>query len=162
MKTWLIPALIAALMLSFACDDPAEDAAEAIEEEAAELEGELDDMLDDMDDEADAEVDDETADETADADDVATPDDDGLVVITATQMGFEPSRIEAPAGQEVTLRFEREVEQTCMDNVVFEDQDIEADIPLDEPYEVSFTLEEGEVINYACDMGMGESTLTGV
>ncbi len=157
MKKWLIPALIAALVFTVACDDQADEAAEAVEEEAQELESELDDLLDDVDDEDTVALDDEE-----DVDEVATPDEDGVVVITATETSFEPSRIEAPAGQEVTLRFERDIEQTCMDDVVFEERDIEADIPLDEPYEVTFELEEGEVINFACSMGMGQSTLTGI
>src|SRR5690606_17528931 len=48
------------------------------------------------------------------AKDVARPVD-GRIEIHATREGFEPSKIEVPGGEPLTLVFVRDIEKTCMD-----------------------------------------------
>lgn len=89
----------------------------------------------------------------------AKPGPDGKVQITATQDAFEPSRVEAEAGKPLTLVFNRTVEKTCMNKVVFPDLGIEKELPVGQPVEVTVTPEAGGTIRFQCPMGMGKSAI---
>lgn len=166
----LITALaILTLAISIGCDEP-EPAEEEPDEPA--VEEEEDHAHDDdhhHDDDHDSANDHDHGDDHAHDDDhdhdhgdeEASKAEDGAIAITVTAGGFEPSNIEAPAGEELTLEFTRQVEEGCMTEVVFPELDIEEELPLDETVAVSITPEEGEAIGFECGMGMGKSTVTG-
>jgi len=92
------------------------------------------------------------------AKDVARPVD-GRIEIHATREGFEPSKIEVPGGEPLTLVFVRDIEKTCMDGVVFPDLGIEKELPVGEKVEIALTPEAGGTIRFQCPMGMGKSTI---
>ncbi len=92
----------------------------------------------------------------------AKPGPDGKVQVVATKEGFEPNRIEAKAGQPLTLVFTRTEEKTCMTGVVFPELGIEKDIPIGTPVEVTVTPKADGKIAFQCPMGMGKSTIVGV
>jgi plastocyanin domain-containing protein len=73
--------------------------------------------------------------------------------IEVDAQGYHPDRIEARAGEPVTLVFTRTTEQGCGGELVIPDHDIERDLPVNEPVEVTFTPAAGEV-SFTCGMGM--------
>ena len=156
MKIRLIALLAAISMaMTLGCDDP-EDTDEADEQEEVEEEADDDDEADEEDEEAAADDEDD-----ADEDEVVVAED-GTVTVEALENTFAPTAIEAPAGEELTIEFVRETEDGCMDNVAFDhDEDLAKDLPTGETVTVEVTPEEGEAIGFACDHGMGESTITG-
>ena len=154
MKKWTILLTSLALILTLGCDD--EEQAEVAEESAEELIEELEAQFEEAEEEAAA-----MDEETEEAEEAAAVAEDGEISITATANSFEPSMIEAPAGEELTISFTREVDTGCMTEVVFPDLDIEEELPHGETVTVAVTPEEGQEINFECGMGMGKSTITG-
>ena len=152
MQKVLIALLSLTLALSIGCDDPEP------EEEADEVE-EQEEAVDEEDDEPEEEA---AADDGDEADDAAAQAEEGAITVTATRNSFEPSTIEAPAGEELTLEFLREVDDGCMTEVVFPDLELEKQLPTGEAVTVTVTPEEGEAIAFECGMGMGQSTITGI
>ena len=153
MQKFIIALLTLGLAISIGCDDP-----EATEEEPdLEAEEQVEEEL-----EHEEEHDHDHAHDEADDAEEAAQAEDGKIAITATASTFEPSNIEAPAGEELILEFTREVDEGCMTEVVFPDLDIEEELPVDETVAVSITPEEGEAIGFECGMGMGQSTVTGI
>jgi plastocyanin len=153
MKKFLI--LLVCLSLaafSVACDE--EETAEA--DEATEEQQE--EVADEEDEQAHHHDESEEAEEEEAA--FAVPEE-GTIVVRATQMGFEPADIQAPAGETLTIVFERDIENTCMDSVVFPDLDIDEDLPMGEKVAIEITPEEGQEIGFNCRMGHGKSTITG-
>ena len=67
--------------------------------------------------------------------------------------GYHPDRVEARAGEPVTLVFTRTTEAGCGEELVIASQDIRRDLPVGEAVEVTFTPEVGEV-TFACGMEM--------
>lgn len=154
MQKLLIALLAIGLAVSIGCDEPAEEP----EEEPTGVEEEVDEEYDEEEDEdEEAEADDEEADEQE-----AAQAEDGVIEVTATANAFEPSTIEAPAGEELTVKFTRTTGDGCMTEVVFPDLEIEEELPEGETVDVAVTPEEGDAIAFECGMGMGESTITGI
>jgi hypothetical protein len=75
------------------------------------------------------------------------------VLIHVTSGGFSPNRIEAHAGEALTLRFLRTTDQTCATSVRFPAEGIDRALPLDRPVEVALVPTRGEV-DFACGTGM--------
>lgn len=87
--------------------------------------------------------------------------DDQREVVEATKVevqvdaaGYEPSRVHAEAGQKLTMVFTRTADEGCGQKVVIPDLDIEKDLPLNEPVQVSFTPETAGTLVFTCGMGM--------
>ena len=79
------------------------------------------------------------------------------VEITVTSKGFEPDRVQVPAGQPVTLAITRKTDRTCAKRVVIQLGDgkkIEQDLPLDKAVEISATFAKKGELRYACGMDM--------
>lgn len=150
MKRLTVLFLSLALALTLGCDDD-DDA--AVEEEPTD---ELEEILEDEPEEPEAEEEEEAADEEE-----AAMAEDGAIAVTATANSFEPSRISAPAGEELTISFTREVDEGCMTEVVFPELDIEKELPFEETVTVAVTPEEGQEIGFECGMGMGKSVIIG-
>lgn len=68
--------------------------------------------------------------------------------------GYEPDRVEVQAGQEVKLTFVRTTDEGCGEKLVFPEQKIEKELPLNEPVTVSLTPKKDETIGFTCGMGM--------
>ena len=73
--------------------------------------------------------------------------------VSVTDRGFEPARIEVPAGREIVLRFTRKVE-TCADAVVVQGDPVKHMLPKDKPVEVKLTAPKGGEVRFACPMDM--------
>ena len=74
--------------------------------------------------------------------------------------GFSPSRIEAVAGQALTLRFLRTTDNTCAKQVVFPSLGLERDLPLQKNVDIALVPTRGE-ISFACGMGMLKGAVVG-
>ena len=74
--------------------------------------------------------------------------------IEANSEGYVPAMVHVEPGQEVTLIFTRTTDETCATEVVMPMHDIEVDLPLNEPVEVTFVADESGEIEYSCGMNM--------
>ena len=147
MTTKLLALLLTlSLALTLGCDEDTQE--EPPPAEPVEVEEEAEDEVEEEEEEEEEE-------------EAAAVPEDGHIAITATASTFEPSLIHAPAGQELTLTFLREVDAGCMTEVVFPELEIEEELPLGEEVVVTVTPEEGQAITFECGMGMGKSTITG-
>ena len=72
--------------------------------------------------------------------------------VEVTQKGFEPSRIEVKAGEEVTLNITRKVKVTCAKKVTVPSEKIEKDLPLNKAVSVTFTPSKKGEIKFGCAM----------
>ena len=78
----------------------------------------------------------------------------GLVAVTVTEKGFEPDRIEASAGQKITLRFTRKAERTCADAVEVWGDPVKHVLPLNVPVDVKVMAPPSGELAFACPMNM--------
>ena len=78
----------------------------------------------------------------------------GAVDIIVDAGVYEPSVIHAKSGEELTLRFIRKDSNPCSEKVLFADIDVNADLPIGTPYDLTFTPEEKGEFEFACQMGM--------
>ncbi|MFW6049568.1 MAG: cupredoxin domain-containing protein [Myxococcota bacterium] len=76
------------------------------------------------------------------------------VHIEVKDSGYEPSSVEAEAGQPLTLAFERVTERGCGEKVVIPSFGIERDLPVGEKVEVELTPEESGELAFTCGMNM--------
>jgi plastocyanin domain-containing protein len=83
----------------------------------------------------------------------------GVREISITEKGFEPDRIEAPAGRPVTLRFTRKVAQTCADAVDVQGDPVRHMLPLNAPVDVKVTAPSSGQLAFACPMNMYRGTI---
>jgi plastocyanin domain-containing protein len=93
------------------------------------------------------------------------PTQDGArrINIAVTPEGYTPSAIEAKAGENLVLRFTRTAKGDCLSQVVFPDQKITRDLPLNTPVEVAIKAEKAGKIPFQCGMNMvrGSINVTG-
>ena len=76
------------------------------------------------------------------------------VAVTVDASGYEPSAIEARAGEPLTLAFTRTTDEGCGQQLVFPERDLRRDLPLNQEVEVELTPRENETIAFTCGMGM--------
>ena len=75
------------------------------------------------------------------------------IVVTVDQKGYTPASIEIPKNvKEVTLSFTRTTDSTCAREVVFEGQNINKKLPLNEAVEITFNTQAATKITYGCHM----------
>ena len=79
--------------------------------------------------------------------------------ISVTEKGFEPDRIEAPAGRPVTLRFTRKIALTCADAVEVQGDPVRHMLPLNAPVDVKVTTPSSGQLAFACPMQMYRGTV---
>ena len=72
---------------------------------------------------------------------------------------YTPARIEVAAGQPVRLRFLRKDPSPCAEKVLFDDLGIAADLPIDQPVELTITPKEPGDYAFTCQMQMYRGTL---
>jgi hypothetical protein len=74
--------------------------------------------------------------------------------VRITPGGFEPARIEVPAGRAVTLAFQRSADPNCGGKVVFPQLGISRDVGLGETTIVELPAQEAGEVRFTCGMGM--------
>lgn len=72
---------------------------------------------------------------------------------------YTPSRIEAMINQPITLRFLRKDASPCAEQVIFDDFDISAELPVDKYREITLTPQEKGEYDFTCQMQMYRGTL---
>ncbi len=77
--------------------------------------------------------------------------------------GYTPSTIEAKAGESLVLRFTRTTRSECLSQVVFPDQKITKDLPMNTPVEIAIKADKPGKIPFQCGMAMvhGSINVTG-
>lgn len=85
---------------------------------------------------------------------VATVAAQGRVAVTVDGEGYHPATINAPAGASVTLVFTRTTDETCGQQLVFPDQNIRRDLPLNTAVEVPLTVPATGRVRFTCGMNM--------
>jgi plastocyanin domain-containing protein len=78
----------------------------------------------------------------------------GVTQITVTEKGFEPTRVQAAPGQQITLRFVRKVEQTCANAVDVQGDPVRHMLPVNAPVDVKVTAPKSGELAFACPMNM--------
>lgn len=74
------------------------------------------------------------------------------VKVKVTKKGFVPARIEAQAGEELTLKITRKVKATCAKDITVPSMDIHEQLPLNKTVTITLTPQDkGEVI-FGCSM----------
>lgn len=86
----------------------------------------------------------------------------GAIRILITSHGFEPMRVEIPAGRQVTLAFVRSAEPNCGSKIVFPELGIAKDVPLGGVAIVTLPPQQGREIMFACGMGMLRGSVVAV
>lgn len=81
------------------------------------------------------------------------------VPITVTDEGYAPDRIEAERGQRLTLVFTRKTETECLEKVKFPALQIEKELPVNQPVEVTITAQKSGPIPFSCGMEMAVGTV---
>ncbi len=79
--------------------------------------------------------------------------------IRVTQHGFEPARIEIPAGTVVNLAFKRDSTPNCGAEVVFPSLGIRKALPLGETVLLQLPPQAAGEIGFACGMGMNRGMI---
>ena len=76
------------------------------------------------------------------------------VEVTVNADGYAPSEVTAQAGVPLTMVFTRTSDEGCGHEVVIADADIERELPLNQPVEVTFTPREAGELRFSCGMDM--------
>src|SRR4051812_16550502 len=70
----------------------------------------------------------------------SAPSAEGRVIeISATNEGYSPKVVEAKKGEKLVLRFTRKTKSGCLEQVVFPEQNIKKDLPIDKPVDIAIT-----------------------
>ena len=72
---------------------------------------------------------------------------------------YTPARIEVSQGQPLTLRFIRKDASPCAEKVIFEDWNLSADLPVEQPYELKIPTDDKGEHAFTCQMQMYRGTL---
>lgn len=83
----------------------------------------------------------------------------GPIEIIVDNGVYTPARIEVPAGRPAVLRFVRKDASPCAEKVLFDDLDINADLPLGKPKDVTVTPPRPGEYEFTCQMRMYRGTL---
>lgn len=85
----------------------------------------------------------------------------GAIQMSVTDSGFEPDHIKAKKGVPLKLVITRKSEHTCATDIVIDEYDIHAKLPLNTPVTVAFTPNKSGELRYGCAMNkMVSGTLT--
>ncbi len=79
--------------------------------------------------------------------------------VTVSSRGFEPSRIEVPAGKPIRLAFTRVDAQNCIRQVVIPELGIKRDLPPGRTVVVDLPPQPARELHLACGMGMYKGSL---
>jgi plastocyanin domain-containing protein len=85
--------------------------------------------------------------------------DAARVEVEVNASGYSPDRVEAKAGEPLTLVFTRTAEEGCGTDIVIPDMDVERDLPLNEAVAVTITPEEAGEMRFTCGMDMFDGAI---
>jgi plastocyanin domain-containing protein len=74
--------------------------------------------------------------------------------LAVTDSGFTPATITVPAGKPVTLVVTRKTDATCAKEIVFPQQNIRKELPLNQAVEIALPASPRGEIAYRCGMDM--------
>ncbi len=75
------------------------------------------------------------------------------VELSVTEEGFGPTPVKVKKGEPVTLVITRKTDKTCAKEIMIPAYDIEKELPLNQPVEVTFTPTKSGEVKYGCGMG---------
>lgn len=78
----------------------------------------------------------------------------GTIEIKVKDGVYQPANISAAVNQPITLRFIREDATPCAEFVVFSTLDINKQLPLNKPIDITLTLKKPGEYEFTCQMGM--------
>ncbi len=81
------------------------------------------------------------------------------IEITVSSQGFQPARLEIPAGRPVRLAFRRLDAQNCAQKVVFPSLGLERALPPGETVVIDVPAQASGELHFACGMGMYRGSL---
>ena len=73
--------------------------------------------------------------------------------------GFEPSRIDVPAGKPIRLAFTRVDAQNCGRRVVIPEAGVERDLPPGRTVVIDLPPQRARELHFSCGMGMYKGSL---
>lgn len=76
------------------------------------------------------------------------------VKVLVTEKGFEPSRVDAKAGEKLVLQVTRKTEATCAHRILVPDQQVDVELPLDKEVEAPVDAAKAGTIRFGCQMGL--------
>jgi plastocyanin domain-containing protein len=76
------------------------------------------------------------------------------VKVVVTEKGFEPSQIDAKAGEKLVLDVTRTTDSTCAKRILVPDQKVDVEMPLNQPVEVAVDASKPGTIRFGCQMGL--------
>ncbi|MBL9024361.1 MAG: cupredoxin domain-containing protein [Myxococcales bacterium] len=77
-----------------------------------------------------------------------------VIAITVDQTGYTPAEVTAKGGEPVRLVFTRTSDDGCGQQLVFKDQKIRKDLPLQSPVAVDITMPASGKVTFSCGMDM--------
>jgi plastocyanin domain-containing protein len=77
-----------------------------------------------------------------------------IIDVIAENGVYTPSLIQAHPGHPLTLRFIRKDSNPCAEKVIFSELNKSADLPLDQPQDITLTIEKPGSYEFTCQMGM--------
>jgi len=75
------------------------------------------------------------------------------VALKVTENGYEPSPVTLKKGEPVRLVITRTTDETCATELVMKDPDLNVELPLNKPVELTFTPTKSGTLKYGCAMG---------
>jgi plastocyanin domain-containing protein len=81
------------------------------------------------------------------------------ITIKVTELGYEPERVQAVAGQPLRITFLRELDSPCAETVLLPDFSIRRDLPMKRPVTVEITPRRAGTFPFTCGMKMMRGTL---
>jgi plastocyanin domain-containing protein len=94
------------------------------------------------------------------SEEAAAPTESGRrVEITVNASGYQPSEVQATAGEPLTLVFTRTTDEGCGQQLAIPAHDIERDLPLNEAVAITITPTEAGRLRFTCGMDMYDGAI---
>jgi plastocyanin domain-containing protein len=84
----------------------------------------------------------------------ATPTKATTLNVIVTDKGFEPASLKVSPNQEVILSVTRKTDATCAKDIIFHEQKIKKDLPLNKAVAINLGKLAKGVVNFSCGMDM--------
>ena len=84
---------------------------------------------------------------------------DGTITIVVQDGVYQPALIRLPINQPSTLRFIRKDKTPCAATVLFDDFDVSAELPLNQPVDIVLTPDKPGTFDFNCQMKMYKGQL---
>jgi plastocyanin domain-containing protein len=90
---------------------------------------------------------------------VVTAPANGRIAVLVDGQGYHPSTVLARAGQQLTLVFTRNTDETCGQQLVFPTINVRRDLPLNQAVEVAVTVPATGSLGFTCGMNMYQGSV---